>query len=460
MELVLSLITTYACTHCTATKNKALPTEVASKSSIGVTDVLGSLDANLRGIYSRLVQLLFVYRCKETLQKLSKYLPQLALDKLMAHVQSAPTAVTTIQDENSNVNTTNSRDNKANVNIGNLCSLMDLLFQLSVNSAWQIQLRDMNTASETLGSLGVISIYQIIHSISALNKKAYKKESNTANSVDDNMISSKVKKFTELLGQVTEELYQHSVFTSIGIHNKNLTYNEESTEDNKVSPSVEVEGIRHNLISRYLADVDHHTLPDSGSLANSINFEHIQSSIIHPVFAPSSAEMRRREDVGIGYSIAFLIASCGGKNSNQMLSYLQQLHAVIRGGIALEKSKLTGSSNMPGAMRRLSARSQLRAVIALNYLNEYFNMDDYFSPPIEVAVNGVDENRTDLSNVVFKLSELTNYLTCLAELQEIRLSCSNETLLYALGYRVNIVDYSCKLPQRFFILLTYLHNSS
>jgi hypothetical protein len=158
----------------------------------------------------------------------------------------------------------------------------------------------------------------------------------------------------------------------------------------------EVESIRYNIVRSLLADTERRAEVSVSSSMSTISF----TSILHNdenLSNASAAEIRRREDFGNAFMIAFHILCCEDATKE---SYMHQLEAVVRGRGFKQVS-----------MHRMSARSQLRAAIALHLLH-----------PATIS-------RTLLA-----------FLISLAEIQELRLACQDETLHRIFGLETSILQ--------------------
>eukprot|EP01039_Chlorochromonas_danica_P001134 gene1134-1238_t len=152
---------------------------------------------------------------------------------------------------------------------------------------------------------------------------------------------------------------------------------------------------------------------------------------------PTSAEYRRREDIFIGFAICMLLHLMIDNNSTQKRTIVQQLDQVMR---SLNCGFRTINS------RKLNGRSRLRATQALSY---YLSMHP-------------DERQSELTVAV---AGFQRYFLCLAELQEIRVVCSEESLasalsLSSLSTSTGSVDSRLAQSSAQSILLTWLHDES
>lgn len=174
---------------------------------------------------------------------------------------------------------------------------------------------------------------------------------------------------------------------------------------------------RHNMIGKMLSDVetsaqggaagdrDASTASTAGLFAagQAAAKKGFWGGADEATYSPSSAEQRRREDVFLALSISVLVLTCASTAQRQ--AYFAQLDSVIRGkGVRV--------------MRRLTARSKYRAAQSLFYLQ---------SATLNSAA------------AMTELTSYKSYLYCLSELQEIRLPCTEESLLDAMGLK--IVDF-------------------
>lgn len=185
-----------------------------------------------------------------------------------------------------------------------------------------------------------------------------------------------------------------------------------------------LESIRHGLLSKLLADSDAGTASTSGSTRAAAGaMVHPSSKALGGLWSItvasslqlSSAEIRRREDVFLGFGLAALIKSC--EDSSVRLTYANQMEAVARG---------KGSKTS----RKLTARSRLRAAVALSFLGESAGSSSSQSAALTVAD----------SCLGMSLSVVRSYLYCLSELQEIRLPCAEGTLLCVITGSAGPID--------------------
>ncbi|KAJ1440254.1 hypothetical protein B484DRAFT_476719 [Ochromonadaceae sp. CCMP2298] len=192
--------------------------------------------------------------------------------------------------------------------------------------------------------------------------------------------------------------------------------------------ATQLELLRHSLVGRMLSDVDsngHNGAANShdASTAGAIG---TQGALLgggradprrgfwgeDSTYNPSAVERRRREDLYLSLSIAVLVLTCG--ESAQRQAYTVQLDSVLRGrGIRV--------------MRRLTARSKYRAVQALLFLEPAPGMG-------AVGAGGADAGEAEAHRQ--ELLRFKSYVYCLAEMQEIRLPCTEDSLLDAMGLRL------------------------
>ena len=130
---------------------------------------------------------------------------------------------------------------------------------------------------------------------------------------------------------------------------------------------------------------------------------------------PTGAEYRRREDLFLAFAIDILILLSPNNTAKQ--THINILESVCRN----IPSNTSTTGNQVRTFKRFTSRSRLRASIALLL----------FPYSISTNVTGSSINvSTDLNDIL----NYTNYLYCLSEMQEIRLSSSEDSLLDALGY--------------------------
>lgn len=171
--------------------------------------------------------------------------------------------------------------------------------------------------------------------------------------------------------------------------------------------STTLESVRHMLIGKLLADVDplsgiENKVSDSSrshgnQASKAASKKGLWGREMTSALKPTDAELRRRDDLFLSFAIAVLINSCADIDAKT--SYVNHLRAL--GGGASVKT-----------MRRLTARSRLRAVQSLNFL-------------CKGGASAATEKRS--------MSAPLHYLNCLAELQETRVLCSEQSLADALG---------------------------
>jgi len=133
-----------------------------------------------------------------------------------------------------------------------------------------------------------------------------------------------------------------------------------------------------------------------------------------PLLQPTAAERRRCDDAYRAMCVS-VFASCSGQEEGQgqdesdgaeLAAHEEQLEAVALG-------------RGPRSMRRLSARSRLRAAQALIWLPA--------PPQAQAQAKAKPQDKTKAG-----ARGLRDFLLCLAELQETRLACDEETLRAAL----------------------------
>lgn len=257
-----------------------------------------------------------------------------------------------------------------------------------------------------------------------------------------------------------------------------------------------IESMMLQSLGNMLSDKDvyhHHDKAMKSTSSHSLlqsDQNHIESCYIS-----SNSEYRRRYDVNQGYAIAFMI-SCDIYSNHPLnrntpsnplqdalylpagisqvapivslqdapedhdkiskylyLAYVKQLNGVIRG------KGLKSLDNVTSHMqRRFSSRSQFRAVLAMYFLRFYFD----FSPsPSISSINpenidkrpqereesvsldrlervGIDVLEYD--GIYRNIGHSIIFFACLAEVQYLRLSCTQETLLQALGYQISVTS--------------------
>eukprot|EP01036_Dinobryon_divergens_P030754 gene30755-40048_t len=179
------------------------------------------------------------------------------------------------------------------------------------------------------------------------------------------------------------------------------------------SASTLLEGLRSHIIGKLLADTDitHSSSKTHQQTVNSYSssgWGGLWGGGVESVVKITEAETRRREDLYFGFSLAAVICSC--VQESVRTSYISQLVGLAHGqGVK--------------SMRRLTSRSRLRALFAMNLLGH----------------NLTSPSATSSSDIVsdIPLQKLGSFLYCLAELQEIRLPCTETTLSEALDMNNN-----------------------
>lgn len=227
--------------------------------------------------------------------------------------------------------------------------------------------------------------------------------------------------------------YVSIAIKEIVLHNSMLTTTEVVKDKEDIN---NLETIRHSMIGKFLSDLDNNT---NNSKTNSNNTsslwgEDTNSSIL----ICTLSELRRREDIFLSFSISVLISSCDSIEVRS--SYITQLNTVYRG-------------QSIRSMRRLTSRSKFRAIQAINFLNignEYELLSTITGDKLCV------DNINDSS--LLKLDKLKLYLYCLSELQELRLPCSEETLLMSLGLLDNGLKHDSHICNPSPLIKTWIYD--
>jgi hypothetical protein len=225
-----------------------------------------------------------------------------------------------------------------------LSSLVKGVLDNAIDSVWALQLCSLRDIGEVLCCEDIIA----------------------------NPLTPIVLEYLDVIGSAITDLSDHF----IGFKD---TKDDENNTPDLSSSSLEI--VRQNMIGKFLSDVESakninvlSSVPNNTTKAynaamkvlspilflNNINIITITieisqanwSQITNSMFNPTPAEMRRREDLYLAFSIAVLIGSC----SSQKQAYIAQLETVIRG-------------NGVRAMRRLTARSRYRSSLALKLLS-------------------------------------------------------------------------------------------
>lgn len=202
--------------------------------------------------------------------------------------------------------------------------------------------------------------------------------------------------------------------------------------------------LRERLIGKYLSDLDANGSNGGSSKSNcgldvfsGFGGDRSRSGFdSHHCYAPTISELRRREDVCLSYRISALVLSIDAQQRYELLCLFLISHSLDISyknstdccfycrGAYLERLDATMRGKMNRPVRRLTARSRFRAAQALTFLrsaNEFSTADTH-----ETAASSNEE-----------LSLFRRFLFCLSEMQEIRLPCSEESLLNAMALKLD-----------------------
>jgi hypothetical protein len=306
--------------------------------------------------------------------------------------------------------------------LGDITALLKIFFETVLEEVWVLQLNALRkTTGEAVGggTTGVLSAYDLL----------------------DEPLLPVVTEYLKFIGQVAVKLYDiHSTVEAFN-SSEEVKESKEKDQGSSANPltSSLLQSVRHSQIGRLLADVDTpgsssssqtsaQTSSTSGSHSSSAVtsastsagelWGSISSAADNSIISPSSAEVRRREDVYRAFGIAALLATCTASCPSLLL--INQLLAVGK-----------GASNR--SQRRLTARSKFRAVQAIRFLPDLSLLTQQ-----QQGQNSEEQLRwLPLLRNADYLRSLRGFLFCLAELQELRIPCSEETLAYALQHDPN-----------------------
>lgn len=271
--------------------------------------------------------------------------------------------------------------------VGNIEDLLRSVFEVAIEQAWLLQLRSLRTTHQS-----VLCSYEVM----------------------SHCHTPAVAKYIEVVKRVANDLFE--------FHSHLLSTDELAPQNSAPSNSSvksQLETTRHAYIGNLLTDVEFGQTGGDGDKRVMLRTD-AGADIWGDAMGggatgggvgdlsdinPSSAELRRREDVLRAFGISVLLASTADDSTR--LVYLNQLVAVSKG---------TGARSQ----RRLTARSKLRAVQAVLFTGHV------------MPLHQTGQNCFDFKS----LRSLGGYLFCVAELQELRLPSSEETLADAIGFNI------------------------
>lgn len=208
--------------------------------------------------------------------------------------------------------------NKLTPYLGDITTLLKIFFEIILEEVWVIQLHTLRKTSS------ILSPYEII------NQK----------------LLPVVNEYLKYVGDVAIKLYEiHLTLENCSNEKKeeNITTATTNTNTNILTSSI-LQSVRHSLIGKLLADVDVPGSDDTSRVMKSTSqINQIQSSgsgsshsiatglwgtisSSDSVVSPSSAEMRRREDIYRAFGIASLLATCSTSCPRSLFVYFIYLY--------------------------------------------------------------------------------------------------------------------------------------